>query len=285
MDNDKITINGKDFYVIPQCQIEKHTLCVAAESWGDSTWGDDTNGQRILDVADNRNPKSLTHAWYESLPEDTKEAILTVRVTTDDYSADGKGLLEQTEMFVPSYEEWRKLPRNVRKVIAKDDCWWSRSYYGAVYGSSLSWCIISDGNLYCGNQSFPSAVSPAFYLEDNFLESLLSEQKVQKGDINGIFLEELNDCGVSKTRETTLITKLVKLLRQSNSGLSDASFAYYLMNDADFTEDDLEKYGVLDKEPQVSPEQVRLHDEKQISQQQAQPYNEKQSTQPKQIQF
>lgn len=62
MDNDKIRINGKDFYVIPQCQKEKHTLCVAAESWGESTWGEDTNGQRILDVADNRNPKSLTHA-------------------------------------------------------------------------------------------------------------------------------------------------------------------------------------------------------------------------------
>ena len=167
-------------------------------------------------------------------------------------------------------------------MIANNNCLWSRSYYDG----NGAWFVYSDGDVYGGNYRGNShVVTPAFYISDNLLKSLLSEQKVQKGDINGIFLEELNDCGVSKTRETTLITKLVKLLRQSNSGLSDASFAYYLMNDADFTEDDLEKYGVLDKEPQVSPEQVRLHDEKQISQQQAQPYNEKQSTQPKQIQF
>ena len=175
-----------------------------------------------------------------------------------------------------------KIPQEIREMIANNNCLWSRSYYDG----NGAWFVYSDGDVYGGNYRGNShVVTPAFYISDNLLKSLLSEQKVQKGDINGIFLEELNDCGVSKTRETTLITKLVKLLRQSNSGLSDASFAYYLMNDADFTEDDLEKYGVLDKEPQVSPEQVRLHDEKQISQQQAQPYNEKQSTQPKQIQF
>lgn len=283
MDNDKITINGKDFYVIPECKKEGYTLCVAAESWGESTWGEDTNGQRILDVADNHNPKSLTHAWYESLPEDTKEAILTVRVTTDDNNEAGKGLLEQTEMFVPSYEEWEKVPQEIRKMIANNDCLWSRSYSG----NSFAWYVYSSGYVYYDGdyQGSLCVVAPAFFISDNLLKSLLSEQKVQKGDINDIFLEALDDLKVSETRETTLITKLVKLLRQSNSGLSDVSFAYYLMNDADFTEDDLEKYGVFDKEPQVSPEQVRLHDEKQISQQQAQPYNEKQSTQPKQIQF
>lgn len=187
-------------------------------------------------------------------------------------------------MFVPSYEEWEKVPQEIRKMIANNNCLWSRSYYG----SSSAWYVYSSGYVgYYGysSQNYSYVVAPAFYISDNLLKSLLSKQKVQKGDINDIFLEALDDLKVSETRETTLITKLVKLLRQSNSGLSDVSFAYYLMNDADFTEDDLEKYGVFDKEPQVSPEQVRLHDEKQISQQQAQPYNEKQSTQPKQIQF
>lgn len=183
MDNDKIRINGKDFYVIPQCQKEDHTLCVAAESWGESTWGEGTNGQRILDAADNRNPKSLTHAWYESLPEDTKKAILTVSVTTDDYNEAGEGVLEQTEMFVPSYEEWRKIPREVREMIAKDDCLWSRSYYGTVYDSYGAWFVISGGNVFGNFSQYCSfVVAPAFYISDNLLESLIRKSDNEVAD-------------------------------------------------------------------------------------------------------
>ena len=54
--NKKITINGMDFYVITDCKKGDYTLCVATTPWRDSAWGSGYNGQKILDVADNRNP-------------------------------------------------------------------------------------------------------------------------------------------------------------------------------------------------------------------------------------
>lgn len=188
MDNDKIRINGKDFYVIPECKKEGHTLCVAAEPWGksiwgESTWGKGTNGQKILDAADNRNSISLTYNWYDSLPEDPKKAMLTVRVTTNDYDKAGEGVLEQTEMFVPSFSEWEKVPQEIRKMIANNDCLWSRSYYDTAYGVGTAWFVGYDGNI-CdyGDQVAPCDVVPAFYLEDNLLKSLIRKSDSGKAD-------------------------------------------------------------------------------------------------------
>jgi len=104
----KILIGGKEFYVIPECVQNEHVLCIAAEPWGKGIWGSGENGQVILDIADNRNPCSLTYEWYQLLPSNLQENMLTMYVTTDDVNCEGKGELEQTEMFVLSWTEWKK---------------------------------------------------------------------------------------------------------------------------------------------------------------------------------
>lgn len=203
----KIFINDRGFYVIPECKNGDYTLCVASEPWGESTWGEDANGQQILDIADNRNPESMTSYWYNSLPDIIKAAMLTVRVTTDDNNEAGKGLLEQTEMFVPSYSEWRKIPRDVREIIAKvakDNCLWSRSYYGAVYGSSGAWFVYSNGNVYGnGGQGHSYVVAPAFYISDNLLESLIRKSDNEMEDKKVDKLIKEIDRKIKKIRETT----------------------------------------------------------------------------------
>ena len=77
----KVKINGKEFYVFStaECLVTRHNLCVAVEPWGEISWGTEKNGQKILDAIDNRNPESLTYEWFQSLSEDVKSAMLTVR--------------------------------------------------------------------------------------------------------------------------------------------------------------------------------------------------------------
>lgn len=168
---EKIRINNREFFVINERDGGRYTLCVAAEPWGESIWGKGCNGQTILDIADNRNPESLTYEWFQGLPEEIKSAIKTVRVTTNDENPDGTGLIKQTEMFVPSYKEFKKVPQKIRAMIATRKSVWSRSYDGTYCGCSCAYFVNSDGNVQGSNQGNSYVVAPAFYISNNLLKS------------------------------------------------------------------------------------------------------------------
>lgn len=173
MNNDKIRISGEDFYVISQCQTEGYTLCVAADQWGRSEWGIPNNGQLILEVADNRHPLSTTNAWYSQLPEEIKSAMLTIEVTADEYGREGKGFIEETEMFVPSSREWSRVPLAVRRKMACENGIWSRSLWNSNDNGSRA-CYVScgTGTLYGNTPDNVYYVFPAFYLRNDVLEKM-----------------------------------------------------------------------------------------------------------------
>lgn len=148
-------LNGKRFYVIKNCVKEGHTLCVAKEPWGVSAWGEETNGQKILDIADNRNPESLTYKWFQSLPDDVKASMLTVNVSTNDKNFDGKGG-KMTEMFVPSASEWAYVSSKKRKRLCDSNVVWTRSFGG--YSSS--------GKFYYGLRVGNREGNDAMYVDD-----------------------------------------------------------------------------------------------------------------------
>lgn len=181
----KIKINEKSFYVITECVRDGHTLCVAAEPWGKSDWGRRNDGQEILDVADNRNPESLTNKWFKGLPEAIKTAMKTVRITTNDENSDGTGLLKQTEMFVPSISEWMIVSTDIRKTISKDNVLWTRSFRGIACGYYSAWCIEKKGIKSYYGVTYLYEVVPAFFLENNVLNSLLAEQN-QTEDVSAV---------------------------------------------------------------------------------------------------
>lgn len=178
----KIRINNREFFVINERDGGRYTLCVAAEPWGESIWGKGCNGQTILDIADNRNPESLTYEWFQRLPEEIKSAIKTVRVTTNDENSDGTGVINQTEMFVPSISEWILIPVDIRRTVSNDNVIWTRSFRIITGGYHGAWCIEKEGISSYYGVGYIYGVIPAFYLKNSTLSSLLAKQSSDKGE-------------------------------------------------------------------------------------------------------
>lgn len=206
----KVTIEGKEFFVIKECVCDGHTLCVATEPWGRSSWGIAGNGQDILDVADNSISDSLTNKWFKGLPKKIKSAMKTVRITTHDENSDGTGLSVNTEMFVPSLLEWKNIPGNIRKKICANEVIWTRSFSGNDDGHYYAWYVES-GNIYCGGVFSTFQVVPAFYLDDAMIEELQANQEftnVKTADVKN-FLIEL-DKKIQTIRSTTYSNDIIQ---------------------------------------------------------------------------
>ena len=119
----KIKINSREFYVIDGCSRENYTLCVAAEAWGKMQWAE--NGTpNVLDVANCNNPDSILYTWYEGVPEEIRKGMLLVSVTTADKCE--KGYVQNlygVRTFIPSYDEWKTVPQEIRKKIGVEFIW------------------------------------------------------------------------------------------------------------------------------------------------------------------
>lgn len=222
----KVKINGKEFFVIStaECLVARHNLCVAAEPWGESSWGTGKNGQKILDAVDNRNPESLTYEWFQSLSADVKSAMLTVRVTTDDRNSDGEGVIEQTEMFVPSADDWYCVEEYSQIVyaITNGEKMWTRSLAKSRDGRCLADHTDMFGDITDEEGEIKDdvvmSVVPAFYISDEFLKNYREETvdwviAVSCSEASGIKLSRFSG---SKSEVKNFLVNLVKIDKKND---------------------------------------------------------------------
>lgn len=194
----KIKINSREFYVIDGCSRENYTLCVAAEAWGKMQWAE--NGTpNVLDVANCNNPDSILYTWYEGVPEEIRKGMLLVSVTTADKCE--KGYVQNlygVRTFIPSYDEWKTVPQEIRKKIGVEFIW-TRTLAAVDHNQAFAWIMTLDREFFRGLVEREFAIVPGFYLDNDMIEALVEEQKDNSA---GRLLAEI-DRKIKKIRETT----------------------------------------------------------------------------------
>lgn len=198
-----IEIRGKQFHVVADRQKDGHTLCIAAQPWEHRSWGVGRNGKCVLDLFDNSKiPFHNTAAgeWYFSLSDDERASILPVNVTTNGQNTDGEGSFPNTQIFVPSLNEWLGLDREIRELMTKNEYAWTRCYAGYDKSSNVYRAFaFHNGYSTKHDVECKASIFPAFYLNNEFLKGLDdvpmeiskdNDQKISTADVVA-FLKEM----------------------------------------------------------------------------------------------
>lgn len=177
----KITINKKEFFVIPECSKMNYTLCVAAASWGNMSWAENDK-PNVLNVANSNNPDGILCSWIKDIPDKVKQAMLPVDVSIDslfkkDFSTQN---LYGVRTFIPSHDEWNLIPEKIRKKICRGERIWTRTIVN-IPGPGMkrmAWAV-KNGQMEPCYMDYCNGIVPAFFLANNVSQQLLAEREFE----------------------------------------------------------------------------------------------------------